>query len=68
MSLRITFLHSALHLVFVLLFGITAYAQNMVTFAGGAGDERFNCVFQLSDGTYLIGGQAQDLNWLPAHL
>jgi gliding motility-associated-like protein len=65
MYLRITSVRSVLFSIFVLIFGVSVNAQNMVTFAGGAGDERFNCVFQLSDGTYLVGGQAQDLNWLP---
>ncbi len=43
------------------------FAQtNLVTLAGGAGTERFTGLHQLSDGTLLMGGQADDLNWLPA--
>lgn len=43
-------------------------AQNLVSYAGGAGRERFNDVHRLSDGSYLVAGQAQDLNWLPAQV
>jgi len=40
-------------------------ASNAVFYAGGAGKERFNDVHYLSDGTALIAGQAENLNWLP---
>lgn len=39
-------------------------AQNRVFYAGGADRERFNDVHRLSDGTFLVAGQAQNLNWI----
>lgn len=39
---------------------------NRLAYFGGAGDEQFCCVTQLSDGTVLVGGGADDLEWLPA--
>jgi hypothetical protein len=42
-----------------------APAQNIVTYAGGTTGERFNAVVSLSDGTFLVGGQAQNLDWVP---
>ncbi len=41
-------------------------AQNIVTYAGSTGKERFHAVVQLSNGTFLVAGQATDLNWLPS--
>jgi hypothetical protein len=41
-------------------------AQNMVTYAGGSGVERFYSVLQLSNGTILVSGTAEDLNWVPS--
>jgi gliding motility-associated-like protein len=38
---------------------------NILTYAGGSGNERFQGVLQLSDGTLLIGGQADNFSWLP---
>lgn len=43
-------------------------AQNLLTYAGGSGRERFNDVHRLSDGSYLVAGQAQDLNWLASQV
>lgn len=40
-------------------------ASPRVFYAGGAGAERFNDVLPLSDGTFLIAGQADSLDWLP---
>ena len=37
-----------------------------MSYVGGAGNQRFNCVKQLSDGTLLIGGAADDMSWVPA--
>lgn len=45
-----------------------APAQNLLTYAGGAARERFNDVHRLSDGSYLVAGQAQDLNWVAANV
>jgi hypothetical protein len=51
-----------LMLLFCALF--QAQAANRVFYAGGAGKERFSDVHVLSDGTLLIAGGAQDLNWI----
>jgi hypothetical protein len=50
--------------VATLLLILPAGAADVVTYAGGTGKETFNCVMELSDGTILIGGVADDLNWL----
>lgn len=44
---------------------ITSRAQNdLVTYAGGAGNETFNDVVQLSNGHVLVLGVADDLSWI----
>ena len=43
-----------------------ANAQNLVTYAGNSGDERFNALIRLSDSTYVVGGVADDLKWVPS--
>jgi len=50
----------------ILLSTTLLFSADMVTYAGGGGRERVNCGLVLSDGTVLVGGQAQDLDWLPA--
>lgn len=46
-----------------------AFAQNnIVAYAGGSGSETFYDVAQLSDGTILVAGYAQDLNWVPLNV
>ena len=40
----------------------------MVTYAGNAGNERFTTIVQLSNGTFLVGGSATDLTWMPANV
>ena len=40
----------------------------MVTYAGGAGAERFRAAIALSDGTFLLAGGAEDLDWIPANV
>ncbi len=42
-------------------------AQDRAFYAGNAGDEAFYDVVQLSDGTFIIAGVADDLNWLPGN-
>lgn len=37
---------------------------DLVTYAGNGGNERFNTVLPLSDGTFLVGGGADNLDWL----
>lgn len=44
----------------------TACAQPILTYAGNNADEVFYDVLQLSDGTFLVAGSAQNLNWIPA--
>ena len=39
---------------------------NMVTYAGGTGKETFYDVMQVSDGTFLVCGYADHLDWLDA--
>lgn len=39
-----------------------------VFYAGGTGAEQFNDVLPLSDGTVLVAGQADSLDWLPAQV
>lgn len=52
--------------VFLLLFiPILHYAQsNIVTYAGGSGRETFYDVMQISDGTFLVCGYAENLDWV----
>jgi Secretion system C-terminal sorting domain len=50
----------------LLLFPFLLSAQNLVTYAGGSGKERFHSVIQLSNGNVLVSGSATDLNWIPA--
>lgn len=38
---------------------------NIVTYAGNAGKETFYDVLQLSDGSFLVSGYAENLDWLP---
>ncbi len=39
-------------------------SQNMVTYAGGAGNERFTDVMQLSNGNFIVLGSADNLSWI----
>ncbi len=41
-----------------------AFGQNRVFYVGGTDRERFNDVHRLSDGSLLIAGQAQNLDWI----
>ncbi len=53
-----------------LLFACIAHqAQvNTVTYAGGSGKETFYDVMQITDGSFLVSGYAEDLNWIPANV
>ncbi|MCC5808256.1 MAG: hypothetical protein JJU00_18155 [Opitutales bacterium] len=42
-----------------------AYAVDTVFYAGGDGNQRFNGVHELSDGTVLVSGLADSMAWLP---
>ena len=50
-----------------LLFGVitsTVFSQNnVVTYAGASGQETFYDVMQITDGTFLVTGYADDLSW-----
>jgi hypothetical protein len=43
-------------------------AQNLVTYAGGSGNESFNDVIQLSNGHILIIGVSDNLSWIPQNV
>lgn len=60
-------MRSVLLLLVQLVVAVTTSAQtnNLLTYAGGAGNERFNDVLQLSDGRVLVVGVADDLAWVP---
>jgi hypothetical protein len=55
----------ALSLVLYIFITQTLTAQNILTYAGNSGKERFMDVVELSNGKLLIAGQADNLNWLP---
>jgi len=40
-------------------------SADMMSYVGGAGNQRFECAMELSDGTILIGGGADDMGWVP---
>ncbi|MBP9933800.1 MAG: hypothetical protein KBF25_08895, partial [Chitinophagaceae bacterium] len=52
-------------LLFLLFFNISVKAQNnIVTYAGNAGKETFYDVLEISNGTFLVCGYADNLNWI----
>jgi hypothetical protein len=52
-------------MLFILLLSITVKGQQaLVTYAGNGGKETFHDVFQLSDGTFLVAGYAENLDWI----
>lgn len=54
-------------LLFFLSFTTAVKAQvNIVAYAGNSGKETFYDVMQLTDGTFLVCGYAQDLSWIDA--
>ncbi|WP_157637979.1 T9SS type A sorting domain-containing protein [Flexithrix dorotheae] len=51
--------------IFLILFSSYGFAQdNRAFYAGSSGKETFNDIVELSDGTLLVCGQADDLNWI----
>lgn len=50
----------------LLIAEVVAAQPQLVTYAGNSGNESFNDVMQLSDGSFLVIGVADNLNWLPA--
>ena len=53
-------------LILTLTSTVSLSAADTVFMAGNAGKVRFTCVFPLSDGSLIVGGAADDLDWLPA--
>jgi hypothetical protein len=52
-------------LLYVLLFANTCIAQtNLVTYVGNSGKETFYDVLQITDGTFLVCGYADNLDWV----
>ncbi len=54
-------------LLFFFIFSARLQAQtNVVTYAGNAGKETFYDVMEISNGTFLVCGYADNLNWIPS--
>ncbi|MEO6039165.1 MAG: hypothetical protein ABIQ93_12200, partial [Saprospiraceae bacterium] len=56
--------YTALLLLFFYLQNNGLAQTNLVTYAGNSGQETFYDVSALSDGTFLVAGAADDLNWI----
>ncbi len=50
----------------LLFFSTVAQAQNNLVSYLGDTSTRFNTILKLSDGTFLVGGEARSLAWVPA--
>jgi hypothetical protein len=67
MSFRLLAFHYFLSFLFIVGFSSKSNAQyNCVTYAGNASRETFYDVTQLSDGSFIIGGYCENLNWISA--
>jgi hypothetical protein len=57
----------SLFLFLILPFSAFCQAQVplVVAYAGGNGTEKFHSILSLSDGTFLVGGQAEEFSWVP---
>ena len=54
------------YLILLFFFGVKFYSQtNIVSYAGNAGKETFYDIMQISDGTFIISGYADNLDWIP---
>ena len=53
-----------LALLLLSLSSVQAQTTDLVTYAGSTGKEAFYDVVQLSNGHFLVGGYAEDLNWI----
>ncbi|CAN5645124.1 hypothetical protein BH11BAC1_BH11BAC1_09770 [soil metagenome] len=52
-------------LITATLLSLSVFAQtNIVTYAGGSGKETFYDVMQITDGSFLVVGYADNLNWV----
>ena len=54
--------------LFVLNQFLCAQPGTLVTYAGSSGKEAFFDVVQLSDGSFLVGGSAEDLGWIDSQI
>ena len=61
---------SSILLAFLFVLNQFLYAQpgTLVTYAGSSGKEAFFDVVQLSDGSFLVGGSAEDLGWIDSQV
>lgn len=50
--------------LFVFAVPMSKAQTNIVTYAGNGGKETFYDILQISDGTFLVCGYAEDLNWI----
>lgn len=55
-------------LLFILCLERVLAQQDMLTYAGNAGNETFYDVMQLSDGSFLVVGAASNLDWIPSEV
>ncbi len=56
-------------LLSVLFLSITTFSQNnIVSYAGNSGKETFYDVMQITDGTFIVTGYADNLDWIPANI
>lgn len=71
-----TFVSNAFPKIIQLFLGLSIFisgtflanSQNLVTYAGGPGNESFNDVVQLSNGHILIIGVCDNLSWIPQNV
>ncbi len=53
------------YFIFMMFINCAFFAQtNIVTYAGNSGKETFYDVMQITDGTFIVSGYADDLNWV----
>nr|MBX2843915.1 hypothetical protein [Flammeovirgaceae bacterium] len=50
--------------ILTFIFFNQAISQNIVTYLGNSRVEQLNTVIQLTDGTYIASGSAEDLSWV----
>ncbi len=65
--LRLKPIYFFIQFILLILFSIPSNAQiNIVSYAGNSSRETFYDVAQLSDGTFIIGGYCENLDWISA--
>ena len=62
------FVNKSILLLLAILNFVNLGAQNRSFYVGNSGNEAFYDVVQLSDGTFIISGTADDLDWLPMNI